>query len=102
MVGARGLEPPTSASRTLRASHLRHAPTEARPRVADGEEHRSYQPMRAGSIVTDARGRHQATAGMDAWGAGQGMLFMFPSNGMTMADNDPVPGKLEQLPPPSL
>ncbi len=26
MVGAGGLEPPTSASRTLRASHLRYAP----------------------------------------------------------------------------
>jgi DNA invertase Pin-like site-specific DNA recombinase len=34
MVGARGLEPPTSASRTLRASHLRHAPTDERPRRA--------------------------------------------------------------------
>ncbi len=29
MVGARGLEPPTSASRTLRANHLRYAPTGA-------------------------------------------------------------------------
>jgi hypothetical protein len=28
MVGARGFEPPTSASRTLRAAKLRHAPTE--------------------------------------------------------------------------
>lgn len=26
MVGVRGLEPPTSASRTLRASQLRHTP----------------------------------------------------------------------------
>ena len=26
MVGVRGLEPPTSASQTLRASHLRHTP----------------------------------------------------------------------------
>ena len=28
LVGARGFEPPTSASRTLRAAKLRHAPTE--------------------------------------------------------------------------
>ena len=27
MVGVRGLEPPTSASRTLRASQLRHTPS---------------------------------------------------------------------------
>ncbi len=27
LVGARGLEPPTSASRTLRATRLRYAPT---------------------------------------------------------------------------
>ena len=30
MVGARGFEPPTSSSRTMRAAKLRHAPTEAR------------------------------------------------------------------------
>ena len=29
LVGARGFEPPTSASRTLRAAKLRHAPTES-------------------------------------------------------------------------
>ena len=28
MVGARGFEPPTSSSRTMRATKLRHAPTE--------------------------------------------------------------------------
>ncbi len=28
MVGARGFEPPTSSSRTMRAAKLRHAPTE--------------------------------------------------------------------------
>ena len=28
MVGARGFEPPTSSSRTMRATRLRHAPTE--------------------------------------------------------------------------
>ena len=35
LVGARGFEPPTSASRTLRAAKLRHAPTEesAAPRA---------------------------------------------------------------------
>ena len=31
MVGARGFEPPTSSSRTMRATKLRHAPTESRP-----------------------------------------------------------------------
>ena len=30
MVGARGFEPPTSSSRTMRATKLRHAPTECR------------------------------------------------------------------------
>jgi hypothetical protein len=28
LVGARGFEPPTSSSRTMRATKLRHAPTE--------------------------------------------------------------------------
>ena len=42
LVGARGFEPPTSASRTLRAAKLRHAPTEEargarRARQADRE-----------------------------------------------------------------
>ncbi len=38
LVGARGLEPPTSASRTLRASHLRHAPTDESPASRGPEE----------------------------------------------------------------
>ncbi len=31
LVGARGFEPPTSSSRTMRATKLRHAPTESAP-----------------------------------------------------------------------
>ena len=31
LVGVRGLEPPTSASRTLRASHLRYTPRDGLP-----------------------------------------------------------------------
>ena len=33
MVGARGFEPPTSASRTLRSTRLSHAPIELVPEV---------------------------------------------------------------------
>ena len=35
MVGARGFEPPTSSSRTMRATKLRHAPTECPLRATE-------------------------------------------------------------------
>ena len=51
MVGARGFEPPTSSSRTMRATKLRHAPTEVP--VLQG----------AGIVARDGVSRHGTLAG---------------------------------------
>ena len=47
VVGVRGLEPPTSASRTLRASQLRHTPAEGKSLIitAGATEDKNLEPL---------------------------------------------------------
>src|SRR6188472_4106509 len=47
LVGARGFEPPTSSSRTMRATKLRHAPTESAPEGRGMIAHRLWFLARA-------------------------------------------------------
>ncbi len=54
MVGARGFEPPTSASRTRRATKLRYAP----PAILYTDLTSSYKGRLKGSLIT--RGGHRS------------------------------------------
>ena len=59
LVGARGFEPPTSASRTLRAAKLRHAPTEGTATTQRGRAASDYRPacaslLKAASVAPSA------------------------------------------------
>jgi len=64
MVGARGFEPPTSASRTLRATKLRYAPTRLRPPVLDWDKPRIVAIFGKGSqsraCLQSGNGRERA------------------------------------------
>ena len=64
MVGARGFEPPTSASRTLRAAKLRHAPTETAAPGASGA--RSIAQGSADTVKRRTSGRGQARPTTDS------------------------------------
>jgi hypothetical protein len=63
MVGARGFEPPTSSSRTMRATRLRHAPTEV-PRSTGPADH--SRGGSAGRLDAPPGGRPPARTGTTA------------------------------------
>ena len=60
MVGARGFEPPTSSSRTMRATKLRHAPTEVLVVQSPGIVTRGDPPRQRGGRARRRRASHVA------------------------------------------
>ena len=93
MVGARGFEPPTSSSRTMRATKLRHAPTEVLVEQSPGivarpDPDRCGRSPRWGLGSIPADGERSAAM---AIGAGPHRSGESRSPEVLLGDGDPVP-----------